>query len=74
MKKVIGTIDRTGLCLDSDNELIRRSLMARCYTLERKIKRGGMTDVQKMTLQDEYERTFALTEKFGRYSACTNVK
>ena len=65
-KKVIGTVVRDGICLDTDDELIFKALRNRAFQLERKLERGNMTPNQRAMTQDEYERTFALTDKFRR--------
>ncbi len=65
-KKVIGTVVRDGICLDTDDELIFKALRNRAFQLERKLERGNMTPNQRAMTQDEYERTFALTDRFRR--------
>lgn len=67
-KKLIGTVIRSGICLKTDNEIIRSALFSKAKQLERVIERQkhslSMNELKE--LQDEYERTFALTENYGR--------
>lgn len=67
-KKLIGTVIRSGNCLKTDNEIIRSALFSKAKQLERVIERQkhslSMNELKE--LQDEYERTFALTENYGR--------
>lgn len=67
-KQVIGTVDRSGVCQKSDNEIIYGCLMGRARTLERVIerKKAFLSPNERKELQDEYERTFGLTERFRR--------
>lgn len=58
------TVNQEGICLFSDNEIVRRALLAKCVQLERLLKRP-MSENERKAIQDEYERTFALTEKYG---------
>lgn len=55
-----------GLCMKSDRELIRSALLARCKKLERVLKKDYLSPNERAVLQDEYERTFALTEHYKR--------
>lgn len=55
-----------GLCMKSDRELIRSALLARCKKLERVLKKDYLSPNERTVLQDEYERTFALTEYYKR--------
>ena len=54
-----------GVCMYSDNEIIWRALRSRCSVIERVLANNNLTLVERRQLQDEYERTFALTEKFS---------
>lgn len=67
-KKLIGTVIRSGICLKTDNEIIHSALFSKAKQLERVIERQkhslSMNELKE--LQDEYERTFALTENYGR--------
>lgn len=58
------TIIQEGVCLKSDNELIFVSLMARCRQLERVLENRPLTPNERVAMQDEYERTFALTAQY----------
>lgn len=64
--KVKVTYVHNGVCLYSDNEIIGRALRSRCGVLERVLAKNTLTLVERRQLQDEYERTFALTEKFSK--------
>lgn len=55
-----------GVCMYSDNEIIWRALRSHCSVLERVLAKNNLTLVERRQLQDEYERTFALTEKFSK--------
>lgn len=55
-----------GLCMKSDRELIRNALLTRCRKLERVLKKDCLSPNERLALQDEYERTFALTEHYKR--------
>lgn len=55
-----------GLCMKSDRELIRNALLTRCRKLERVLKKDYLSPNERTVLQDEYERTFALTEYYKR--------
>lgn len=67
MKRVIGIIvHNEGLCQKSDNEIIRSALYSKARQLERVLEKRGLSENERKALQDEYERTFALTERFGR--------
>lgn len=59
------TYVHNGVCLYSDNEIIWRALRSRCSVLERVLSKHNLTLIERKQLQDEYERTFALTEKFS---------
>lgn len=66
-KRVVGIIVRNeGLCQKSDNEIIRSALYSKARQLERVLEKRGLSENERKALQDEYERTFALTERFGR--------
>lgn len=54
------------ICLFSDREIIWRALMAKCRQLERIIATKQEDTNERRALQDEYERTFALTERFRK--------
>lgn len=54
------------ICLFSDREIIWRALMAKCRQLERIIATKQEDTTERRALQDEYERTFALTEQFRK--------
>ena len=54
------------VCMYSDDEIIWRALRSRCSALERVLERQNMTLIERRKLQDEYERTFSLTEKFSK--------
>ena len=66
MRKVIGVINREGICQKSDNDIIRGALFSKSRQLERMLERNNLSPNERKMLRDEYERTFALTEKFGR--------
>ncbi len=55
-----------GVCMYSDNEIIWRALRSRCSVIERVLAKNNLTLVERRQLQDEYERTYALTEKFSK--------
>lgn len=50
----------------SDNEIIWRALSSRCSILERVLERNNMTLIERRQLQNEYERIFALKEKYSK--------
>jgi hypothetical protein len=52
-------------CVKSDAQIIKNALFARCRTLERILERD-LDSLERKKLQDEYERTFALTANFQR--------
>lgn len=58
------TINQDGICLFSDREIIWRALMSKCRQLERILKRDTLSENERRSLQDEYERTFAITENY----------
>ena len=60
------TYVHNGVCMYSDNEIIWRALRSRCSVKERVLAKNNLTLVERRQLQDEYERTFALTEKFSK--------
>ena len=66
MTKIV--IVRDGVCLKTDEQIIRDSLFCRTRQLERVIERQkpNLSPNELNVLQDEYERTFALTDKYGR--------
>lgn len=55
-----------GVCMYSDNEIIWRVLRSRCSVIERVLAKNNLTLVERRQLQDEYERTFAITEIFSK--------
>lgn len=61
------TVRQEGICLYSDREIIWRALIAKCRQLERIIEKRPLSANERMALQDEYERTFALTEQYQRW-------
>ncbi|MGM0260430.1 hypothetical protein [Enterococcus sp. AZ102] len=66
-KRVVGIIVRNeGLCQKSDNEIIRSALYSKARRLERLLEKNVLSGNERKAVQDEYERTFALTERFGR--------
>lgn len=66
-KRVVGIIVRNeGLCQKSDNEIIRTALYSKARRLERLLEKNVLSGNERKAVQDEYERTFALTERFGR--------
>lgn len=66
--KVVGVVIREGVCQKSDNDIIYGALFGRAMALERTLqnKRSSLCVNELKALQDEYERTFALTERFRR--------
>lgn len=60
------TVRQEGICLYSDREIIWRALIAKCRQLERIIEKHPLSENERKALQDEYERTFALTEQYQR--------
>lgn len=60
------SIIQDGICLKSDREIIWQSLMSKARSLERQLEKNNLTPNQRLMVQDEYERTFALTGKYGR--------
>lgn len=66
-KQIVGIVVRdNGLCQKSDNEIIRSALFSKVGQLERTLERKKhiLSPNEYKALQDEYERTFALTEQF----------
>ena len=66
-KQIVGIVVRdNGLCQKSDNEIIRSALFSKVGQLERTLERKKhiLSPNERKALQDEYERTFALTEQF----------
>lgn len=59
-------IIQDGICLKSDREIIWQSLMSKVRSLERQLEKKNLSPQRRLTLQDEYERTYALTGKYGR--------
>lgn len=67
VKRVVGRIIRNeSICQKSDDEIIRLALYSKARQLERVLEKRGLSGNERKALQDEYERTFALTERFGR--------
>lgn len=64
MSQVI--INQDTICLKTDREIIRQALLAKCRSLERLFERGNLKTNERKRLQDEYERTFALTQEYRR--------
>lgn len=70
-KRVVGVVIRNdGLCSKTDDEIIRSALFSKAGQLERALERKKhiLSPNERKALQDEYERTFALTEQFHRVS------
>lgn len=66
-RSIVCTVDRRGICLKSDDEIIRGALIKRSRQLEHILSKRKFADKdERKALQDEYERTFALTEKFRK--------
>lgn len=62
-------INQDGICKKSDKDIIWGALMAKCRQLERMLKKKyQLSKSEYLALKDEYERTFALTEKYRRDS------
>ncbi|MGX7025865.1 hypothetical protein [Vagococcus hydrophili] len=59
-------INQEGVCKKSDNDIVWGSLMAKCRQLERVLDKRYLSPMERLAVKDEYERTFALTEKFRR--------
>lgn len=59
-------LDQEGICKKSDNDIVWGALMARCLNLERVMEKRTLTPLEQLSMQDEYERTFALTEKYRK--------
>lgn len=60
------TVNQDGVCLKSDRELIWQALMAKARSLEQVLTKHNLSAEERKRLQDEYERVFALTEKYRR--------
>ncbi|CAI3254060.1 hypothetical protein CIRMBP1230_00063 [Enterococcus cecorum] len=60
------TYVHNGVCMYSDNEIIWRALRSRCSVIERVLAKNNLTLVERRQLQDEYKRTFAITEIFSK--------
>lgn len=70
-KRVVGVVIRNdGLCNKTDDEIIRSALFSKVGQLERVLERKKhiLSPNERNALQDEYERTFALTEQFHQVS------
>ncbi|MGO3652060.1 hypothetical protein [Vagococcus sp.] len=59
-------INQDGVCKKSDKDIVWGALMNKCRQLERILDKHYLSPMQILALQDEYERTFALTEKYRR--------
>lgn len=59
-------IIQDGVCLKSDRELIWQALMAKARSLERVLDKHNLSPNERLMLQDEYERTFALSEQYRK--------
>lgn len=59
-------INQDGVCKKSDKDIVWGALMARCRNLERVLEKRQLSPNEYLMLKDEYERTFALTEKYSR--------
>ena len=62
-----GTVNQEGICLKSDRELIWQALMAKARSLERVLEKKYLSPNERVILQDEYERTFSLSEKYRNH-------
>lgn len=70
-KRVVGIVIRNeGVCNKTDDEIIRSALFFKAGQLERTLERKKhiLSPNERKALQDEYERTFALTEQFHHVS------
>lgn len=67
-KEISGCIIREGVCQKSDKEIIHSALLGKAKQLERVLLRqkSSLSTNEHKQLQDEYERTFALTERYRR--------
>lgn len=61
-------INQEGVCKKSDKDIIWGALMAKCRQLERMLEKRYLSPNERLAVRDEYERTFALTEKHRRDS------
>lgn len=67
-KPVEVIINQDGICKKSDKDIIWGALMAKCRQLERVLEKRYLSPMERLAVRDEYERTFALTEKYRRDS------
>lgn len=61
-------INQEGICKKSDKDIVWGALMAKCRQLERTLEKRYLSPNERLAVRDEYERTFALTEKYRRGS------
>lgn len=61
-------INQDGICKKSDKDIVWGALMAKCRQLERTLEKRYLSQMERLAVRDEYERTFALTEKYRRDS------
>ena len=66
MAEIAGVIIRKGVCLKSDDDIIRQALLDKVFKLDRRLKHEKMSPIDYKTLTDERDRTFALIDKFSR--------
>ena len=59
-------INQEGICKKSDKDIVWGALMSRCRQLERVLEKRQLSPNEYLMMKDEYERTFALTEKYRR--------
>lgn len=59
-------INQEGVCKKSDKDIVWGALMSRCRQLERMLDKNYLSPMEHLAFRDEYERTFALTEKYRR--------
>lgn len=61
-------INQETVCTKSDKDIIWGALMNKCRQLERVLEKRYLDPNERLKVQDEYERTFALTDKYRRGS------
>lgn len=59
-------INQDGICKKSDKDIVWGALMSKCRQLERTLDKRYLSPNERLAVKDEYERTFALTEKYRR--------
>lgn len=59
-------INQDGVCKKSDKDIVWGALMSRYRQLERVLEKRQLSPNEYLMMKDEYERTFALTEKYRR--------